>query len=391
MVILSLIGVSLISLKSKSFKTKMPLAVFFSAGYLCFSNLLHLGEIKISSFVFSLIILLEILLLFNLIKWLKPADIKFITKSIILLYFLNIGISSLFISFNYYPKNFLSSVFKIYFFDGRIRPYGFSDEPSYAAILLVFNLFVLLKCNNFSYSFGELTWYFIAVLTIILTGSSYGYLLLFILLLYFMIRSGIFFKQIRIAIGNNIFTKTQLYFILSVFILALIFAFNFLNLKNDKSFLRIASIVQSFVLSDEFDDMGIKKIAMVDGSASMRVLPTVDLINSYNDDELVNILFGHGAGTSVRFFSNLYEGNTTLLGFIPAFIYNYGIIGVLLFLYMLISFFPKRRITFLMLFTLFILNADFNTQIFVFVIYTAMVSKKIEVYQQFKTVQLVHE
>jgi hypothetical protein len=102
------------------------------------------------------------------------------------------------------------------------------------------------------------------------------------------------------------------------------------------------------------------------------------MFDAFRSDRILHVLFGRGAGQSVIFFTKLYEGDTTLLGFVPSFIYNYGLIGTALFLLFFLALFPRHKFILTVLFVLFMVNADFNTQIFLFVLFCIMAARQID-------------
>ncbi len=385
--VLTVFALFFIALKNRKFLISVPNNYLPLFAFICAVNIYHLNEIKQSSFVYSIIILLELLLLYNVSQKLTAVEVKRILKAIFLLYFLNIFISTILIMFEIFPTGFLGQIFQIYNFDHRIRPYGFSDEPSYAAIILVFALFLFFKCDNFLYKKEEFKWYVCASLSILLTRSSYGYLLLALLLFYFMFQSRVLFIHLNNIIRHKVFTRKDILPI-AVFLVALFFiTAKVLKLEESTSIKRLILIYESFATKGDDAAEKISNIKYVDGSASMRLVPTLYLIDDFNKSELKYVLFGRGAGQSVPFFSHLYDGNTTVLGFIPSFVYNYGLCGTALCFLFFYALFPRQKFVFMILFLLFILNADFNTQIFEFVLFTVMVSKKLE--QEHSTKQLV--
>src|SRR5690606_15399782 len=99
---------------------------------------------------------------------------------------------------------------------------------------------------------------------------------------------------------------------------------------------------------------------------------------------------------SVPFFSSKYNVNAgdslvIVLGFIPSFVYNYGLIGALLFLCFFFYMFPKRKLMLVILFLLMLPNADFNTQLFLFILFSVMTAKHIEEIQQQQINPSTHE
>lgn len=361
-----------------NFVMQKPRFFFMAFIYLAAVNLYYLDSIKATSFVYSLFILVEALLLFNCVKMLSTEDIKKIAKIITLLYFINILIASVFIWLHITPTGLLAQIFKIYVFAGRIRPYGFSDEPSYASLILVFTLFVLFKCDQFKYRSSELKWYVLAVLTIFLTGSSYGLLMLIMLLTYFILKSNVIILQAGKVLKSKVLSWWQIMSILLVVLVPTVIVLKNVDLNNNKSVRRLVDLYQSINISDDEVGKTIKHIAYVDGSASMRLVPTVLLVEDFGRSELKYVLFGRGAGQSVPFFSRFYEGDVTILGFLPSFVYNYGLLGTLIFFLFFMSIFPKKRWLLWVLFILFTFNADFNTQIFLFILFCIMCARQIE-------------
>lgn len=368
-----------IALKHKTLIWKQPINFTFALGYLICVNLLYIRSVKMTSFIYSVLILTELILLYNLLRRLTIEDISKIIKAIILLYFINIAVSSMFILAHISPGKILGRIFQIYDFDNRLRPYGFSDEPSYAALILVFSFFVLLTINDFKYKKSELIWYVFAIAAITLTGSTYGYLVLTILIVYFIYRNRLVFKFLNAIEVEKMNSKWRLK-VSMITLLIILFGATFVFVNNSRSLNRLATILISVVSADsegEGSEDAISKISKVDGSASMRFVPTLLLIDSYKHDKWRYILLGRGAGQSVPFFTKIFS-TTTVLGFIPSFIYNYGIIGFIIFIILFLSLFPKKRFILLILFILFLFNADFNTQIFSYVLFTIMLSRHIE-------------
>jgi hypothetical protein len=160
--------------------------------------------------------------------------------------------------------------------------------------------------------------------------------------------------------------------LLSIASLFILFALNFQN----KPFQRLADIYNTLSQSG-INSSALIKISDTDGSAGTRIVPTLQLLEHYSYTDLKHILFGNGAGQSTLFYTSLW-GQQTTVGFIPSFIYNYGLIGLLVVVICFRPFFPRRLMPFILLFFLFLFNADFNTQIFVFVLFIAMAALRIE-------------
>lgn len=379
LVIFTTFCLGVLAVKNRDMVVKYPVGFFAVFAYICIVNLCYLDTIKLTSFVYTVVILLELLLLYNVVKRLSVEDIRKICKVIILLYTVNIAVATLMIATKQYPSGIWADIFQIYNFDGRIRPYGFSDEPSYAAITLVFTLFILFKCEGFRYRKDDFVWYACAVISIVLSRSSYGYMLLAMLLLYFLITSRMLQMQLESIIFNKVLNARQLGLTLVLMVMAAVLVIGSLDFRESKSVNRLVTLVSSFTEPSEggFGDR-VTNTKYVDGSASMRLVPSVHLAENFKESEWKYVLFGRGAGQATPFFSRIYEGNTTLLGFIPVFIYNYGLIGTVLCFLLFLGMFPRHRLLLFILFFLFLFNADFNTQIFLFILFSVMACKHIE-------------
>lgn len=362
---------------NKNFSIKVPKYFCTLLFFVLFVNFFYIHAIKFTSFVYTLIILLELIILFNIVPRLNLSDIKRIIKIILLLYFINIFITSLLILFKIFPTGILAKVFQIYIFGGQIRPFGFSSEPSYAALIVVFSLYILFKAYSFSYKKEEIAWYVLAIVSVILTQSSYGYIFLAIVLMYFGIKSNLLLRGISYVRKNGIFRRKDVQIVFTLLIGAMFYIVYYFDFEGNKSIQRLVNILSSVATSDNDVFSTIFNIAKVDSSAGMRLVPLLHLINYFKGADIMHILIGHGAGQATLFYSKLYE-QTTLLGFIPSFIYNYGIIGGLIAMFCFIYLFPKQKAILFFLFFLFLFNADFNTQIFLYILFTVMLAKQVE-------------
>ena len=340
-------------------------------GFLLVVNLWNINSIKTSSFIYSIIILIQLLIISNLLHKTNIQSITLVIKGIIAVYFINVFITTLFIFKQISPPGILSSIFQIYKDPtGQIRPYGFSNEPSYASILMVFVSFIFFKINKFIIRREDYKWYLLSLLTILLIKSSYGYLFLGILLIYVSNKTGLFKKHILKLMA------------VVLFIIVSVACFNLKKINNIKAVSRLIKL--SDVIFNTKGDLThrVDAIRYIDGSAAMRLFPTVMLIHYYQTCTASKIIFGNGAGQSTKFYTRLFEGRKTNLGFFPAFVFNYGILGTLLALLFFVGLFPKQKILHFFLFFLFCFNADFNTQIFQFILFTAMISKFIDYHSQ---------
>lgn len=129
---------------------------------------------------------------------------------------------------------------------------------------------------------------------------------------------------------------------------------------------RIGAIVS------QIPSMDINKLQIIDNSAFMRIGPFYEVVSSASFFD-IEFWMGHGAGISEFYFANIfgYLAGTTLylnLGFLPAFIHDFGTISsAIIFIYLMkISTGPlSYQSRSLVILTLF--NCNFNTQLFWFV------------------------
>jgi len=364
-----LLGYHLI-VEPKSKRITVPKSLLILFLYIFFVNLVIAEEYKLSSFVYSIFILCNIAIVYAISNRLELSQIVRIAKWVILLFAISISIGYLLIRFNLSPDGLGLFLFQSYNDGRQIRPMGLSSEPSYSAIILVFTLYLLFKASGFSFKQKDLIWYGASITSVFLTGSSYGYLLLAVLITFVAFKDRWIPKGITCSISNPAIG------IALILVIILLLSF-FITSWNERSLQRLVSI---YVVLNEF---GVNfwgaflKIAYIDSSAGMRIVPSLQLIDYYIHASYIPILFGHGAGQATVFYSSLW-GQLTLVGFIPSFLYNYGLLGALLAYFCLIPFFPRRRLLLGFMFTLFLFNADLNTQIFVYILFIAMLCKRID-------------
>ena len=144
---------------------------------------------------------------------------------------------------------------------------------------------------------------------------------------------------------------------------------------------RLSSFIEGFSLSSE----NMTSLALVEPSGVFRLAPLLyffeNLSFSYED------LFGHGAGVSSYIFNSylrtigyrVYDDSEVQLGFLPAFLVDYGIIFSLLFIFTFCrpSFKLKEHGAFFYLFIpVLMLNSNLNTQsFFAFIVFSTIAYK----------------
>lgn len=341
--------------------TKLPKYLLLLMCYGIF-NFLFNDSTDISSFIYFILTTFFIIAVYSIVKELSLVDLQKTMKIISLLFFISLLIGTFFIAINYKPSGLLNSIIGVYKDPaGQVRPHAFIDEPSYAAIFLTFLLFTVYHSYNYVVNRSNIIWYVMPSVSILLTQSSYGYIFFAGFLAAFVVKR----------------TSIRTIFIISL-IGVLLLVLGVLNFENNVALGRVRALVgilfeQSNVLSM------IETMKKSDISAAMRVFPTIELINLYQDSSAREILFGFGFGQSEELFSKLIGEDKINLGFIPAFVYNMGLVGLGIALRAIYKLFPKKNIILKLLFILFLFNADFNTQIFVAVVSLINMIKRIEI------------
>ncbi len=318
--------------------------------YMFIVNLCFINDVRWNSFLYTIIYVMCFFCLINYSKNLSKENFSYILSSIIILYFINV-LCGILLYITIGDNIYTSSIFQ-YTIDsrtGQIRFSGFSSEPSYSAIIVCCALYIFNKNSKDR----KLKYILILVtgLLIVTFNSIYGYLFYFIIILKFINYN-----------KRNSLALTSLFVVIFISVI---------GVSNKDS--RLFALLENSSQVSSIDDLN-----FLDSSGSMRILPTL----LYLDDstKLMNSLIGHGGGGASVYFGNILadqrevdntvdEGELINLGVIPAYIYDYGFIGIIL-LYLLILKNSVNKFYSLdnLLIFLIMLNANINTQIFWFCI-----------------------
>jgi len=95
-------------------------------GYILAINAIHFSQIRVTSFVYTLVYIAEFILILSLGRTVSTEYLKRIFQLIIVLYLINLGITQVLITTGLY-NDILGMVLRSY---NNIRPMGFSSEPS---------------------------------------------------------------------------------------------------------------------------------------------------------------------------------------------------------------------------------------------------------------------
>lgn len=332
-----------------------PEAVILT-GYLFLVCLVNLGEVRWSSFAYSILFCIFFLFINQNQYFISNEYFEKISKTIIYLYLINVVFAqALFFSsgqlepLDWLLKGSLNTK------TGEMRFQGFSSEPSYAAFVVLVAFLVYNRLTNETRKSKIMILLSVIYLTVSF-NSIYGYIIAVAIGLDFILR-------------RHIFNKFYQLIFLFITIIGLI-VISGLGISGES---RTGELIL-FILSG---NLNLASLMLIDPSAFMRIGPFFEYLEEM--DFSIQTFIGYGPGASgVHFgsvFSDMidssakgYESGTIGSGFFPAFLYDYGIIGAVL-MYLLVFRHGMSRIISVESFIIFLMlfNANFNTQLFWYV------------------------
>jgi hypothetical protein len=282
-----------------------------------------IGGGRVSAALHMVFYLYSYLLINSLMKDVGEAVIAEILGFVIYFYFYTI----LF----FYIINMLSYAdlfsFAYSFKEGSARVDSFATEPSYAAIFIIlayFRIKIFDKITSFNYQDV------IVILSILMLESTYGYILLGIVLIV-VFKSRIFFSMGLVGI------------------LLTLYQMGFYDLS------RLTNIFHNFSDVEQW------------GTASIRVIPLIDLFNIIISEFRLSSFIGHGPGASAIYFHDHYYGvltnNSSFGAGLPGLLYDFGLIGVLTYYVYIYKQAIRFPIVLIVIFILVFFNAGPNTQL----------------------------
>lgn len=336
--------------------------VICTAIYVILLSIVRYDETKWSSVIFFICYLNTLAFFASKQNILSRELLEKIIKLIMLVYFINVVVTvALYHTIGI--SHFLGMIFQISneINNASVRYQGFSSEPSYAAFIIItcFYVYLLITIDNTKH---KLKWFILICLSILLFGSSYGYLLLLLLL------TAILVKRLRVPLP----------LVLAFAILSLMFlSFLSITIFPDA---RISRIILNIVNINNVDSrLFLLAISSADSSAFVRTGPLVNYFLSGNLLSLGSI-FGHGAGNASSYFLQeiqyMVASNQVNLGFLPAFPYDFGLVGMLCLLYLIRQMIGVKFFSWVIVFAM-CLNANINTQLFCFVVSLLCLTNKV--------------
>lgn len=333
----------------------LPLLLF-----IIISNLFIHSQVRLTSVIYTLLLAAEYLIIYRLMVGIDKQTIVKALGWIQILYFVNVSIALVCIKLGVQlPDN---SIINIYYGVSTedTRPMGFSSEPSYAAFILAISLlaFNMLRGHRVDRYMVFISLSFVGC--IVMMGSAYGFLFLGLQLLDWAI---VLLKR------SSINTKIALPIIGLVILMV---GLPLVRNSNNTSIQRIDNLITGFNNPNSTAKKKLKHLQETDGSAFARIGPTYMMIYG-GEDININWIIGAGAGQAGIFFKNfmkdvISDEDTEKLdmGIIPAFIYDYGILGIFLLLIFLLSIAYNLPLSYWLTFGLILPNCNINTQMFWF-------------------------
>ena len=286
-------------------------------------------------------------------QYVGSAQFRRLLRVVFFLYFAGLLAAQLDVYLNFFSPvsgiiGFMRGSFGTILEKDGIRYFSLSSEPSYAAYIVITIYYVHLKLGPVKRSFfqGENMLHFIMLLYMVyMFKSAYGMVLTGFLML----------DQIG-------FSSTLLW--MALVVLATL-TFIIVNDYDIRALNRVIAVIQKL----EWNNL--HTLFSIDFTAYYRVAPVLRYLE-LADWTSIHFLVGNGAGASRLFvvpeIYGGYIGGEFLGGFMPSFFYDYGILGgamVLIFVFRqlpsLFSF-PTAALG------LMLLNANFNTQLFWFLV-----------------------
>lgn len=327
-------------------------------GVILFSAAMNAQNTSWVSVAYSMIFIATYVTLMNARRLIPKDTFVYVLKAILIAYFANVVIAQLLAALGM-PNEFLGELFPRYVDSGRpdlgLRYYGFSNEPSYAAFVVVSSFLALLKLPRGLLGNDRLVYGGLVAYQIVAFGSVFGYLL------GLAVAGGIAYRAMP---------RTRFIALLAV----TLSVGAVVDYTGEGRFGRIVSAVVNFEL-DSAESLG-----DVDTSLFMRGAPVIEYFYSIELSD-IHTYVGHGPKANESEFTEMFAAWTEDIifqsSFLPAFTFDFGILGAGIVLFILARMMSERRLSLEILFLIALLfNANFNTQLFWFVVLVFAMTKE---------------
>lgn len=355
------IAYGLILSRKQSTYTFLTLVIFLI--YVLIINGIQYPNIRYTSVIYTVVYGLETTILYNMLRRCKANDIVFAFRLIIYSYAANLFLGFAFDTIGF-RNAFVLQYIKVYYAEGGGggRPMGFSSEPSYATFMLSVAFICYAHMRDHVRDKPMLKMTIAYLMCILLTKSAYGFIFVAVNAMDWAI---IFYKK-----GDAMLRKLFPYLGILVIVVLVVFMKNSSNEVAER-----LSAVSEVLFDPNLDaTKRMVKLQETDGSAFARIGPTYMLLTA-GEENNINYWTGQGAGAAGVFLAGFMAGiivdeDTEKIdtGIIPAFFFDYGIIGFILLVIFLINCFYNLPFQFWLMFFLVLPNANINTQLLWFAI-----------------------
>lgn len=328
------------------------------AACLCLTTALCMATTRWSSVGYSFLYILNFLVIMNCLQLVTKEFLLKLTRIVIGLYFANVVITQLLVLIGW-EGSFLGQVFQSQI-DARIesvRYFAFADEPSYAATIVCVTYFVYWKLSKLCREEPSLVVGLMVLYQVLAFQSVYGYILLLAIV------TAVYFRRL----------KGSLVYLAPVGLLALIIFLNQDLIADTGRLGRVAAGLVSGKLFDLAELKGIDASTFYRLGIFLRYWEVIDFTD-------LSFYVGHGAGTNSAYFSSFIlseihpDAATGQLiqvpgAFIQGFTYDYGLLGFVVTASLIVRLTMQRILSFpLLILALLAFNANFNTQLFWYVV-----------------------
>ena len=349
-----------VTLFSKKSDLGLPIILVLLGGFFLVNNAMNYPAIRLTSLIYSLAFVVEMILLYNLLKQSDKGQLEWIFMVILGMFFANILLATLAMQVGH-TRSLAGGLIGITETSDGSRPCGFSSEPSYAAFIvsICFLCWNYLRNHEVDKSFYLMLIGY--VISILLLGSAYGILLALIIALGWVWH---YSKRMDWALK---------FVVLLPFILIGRQVVDFVQYSENESIVRLREVGE--ILQDDTytTEKMMRKLQKTDPSAFARIGVPYYLFKDEKD--LGKLMLGKGAGAAGVDIPKAMAGfvideddDEFDTGIVPAFIYDYGFIGFGLLLIFVVTFLWKLPFTFWLFFVMLLPNANINTQLFWFLI-----------------------
>ncbi len=349
-----------VTLFSKKSALGLPMLLVLLGGFFLVNNVINYPAIRLTSLIYSLAFVAEMILLYNLLKQSDKAQLEWIFVVILGMFFANILLATFAMKIGH-TRSLAGGLIGITETVDGSRPCGFSSEPSYAAFIVSICFLCWNNLRNYAQDKAFYLMLSAYALSVVLLGSAYGILLALVVGLGWV---WYYFKRFDTALKLVLLVP---------FILMARSATNFVQYSDNESIVRLREVAEILENDTYTTEKMMRKLQKADPSAFARIGVPYYLFKDEKD--LGKLMLGKGAGAAGVDIPKAMAGfvideddDEFDTGIIPAFIYDYGFIGFGLLLVFVVTFLWKLPFTFWLFFVMLLPNANINTQLFWFLI-----------------------